>query len=405
MDTKAMKIPELISKVLDVYRDLGYSRQSVDRIRSIYKELAWYCTQHNELDYSENLIERFQSEVYDTKPNDKQRDWALKRALNMLHDYRIFGVVLRKSKKERIFKTPFADIGELYLETLNRRNLAERTVYNHRLSLIRFTDYLDSQGVRTPSEIQMEHISGFIKVVIRNYSNRRMSHELNVVKMYMKLIYEHGAHVENLSGKVPRMPAGMTQHNIPSAYSKDEMERMLACVERDGPVGKRDYAVLLLASRLGFRASDVRALSFDNIDWGNGLINIVQVKTGEPLTLPLIPEVGWALIEYIQHSRPKTEAKELFVRLRPPHTPMVNFNSIVIKYLRRAEIPIEAHKHHGLHSLRHSLATRLLEESTPLHVIQEVLGHLNAESTSIYMGVDIAQLRQCALEVPNDEAR
>jgi integrase len=177
---------------------------------------------------------------------------------------------------------------------------------------------------------------------------------------------------------------------------------MLACVERDGPVGKRDYTVLLLASRLGLRASDVRTLTFDNIDWENAVIKIVQTKTGEPLTLPLVPEVGWALIEYIQHSRPQTDAKELFVRLRPPHTPMSNFNAIVIKYLRRAEIPIEAHKHHGLHSLRHSLATRLLEESTPLHVIQEVLGHLNAESTSVYMGVDIGQLKQCALEVPNE---
>ena len=316
--------------------------------------------------------------------------------------YRLFGAVLRKTKKERVFKPQFVESGEWYIETLSQRNLAESTVYNHRLSLIRFTDYLDSRGVSAPRGISMEHISGFIKVVIRNYSNRRMGHEISVVRSYVTLLYERGAHAEDLSGKVPKMPAGTTYHNIPSAYSKDEVERMLACVERDSPVGKRDYAVLLLATRLGLRASDVRALSFDNIDWDNGRIDLVQKKTGEPLTLPLVPEVGWALIEYIQCSRPQTDAKELFVRLRPPHTPMSNFNSIVIKYLRRAGIPIETHKHHGLHSLRHSLATRLLEESTPLPIIQEVLGHLNAETTSVYMGVDINQLKQCALEVPNE---
>jgi site-specific recombinase XerD len=350
------------------------------------------------------LIERFQREVYAAEPGNKERRWALKRALNMLHDYRIFGAVLRKTKKERAFKPQFDETGEWYLEALSRRNLAERTVYNHRLSLIRFADYLDAHDVGSPREIRSEHISGFIKTVIRNYSNRRMSHEINVVKCYVKMLHERGEHTEDLSGKVPKMPAGTTQHNIPSAYSKDEVERMLACVERDSPVGKRDYAVLLLATRLGLRASDVRALSFDNIDWDNAIIKIMQIKTGEPLTLPLVPEVGWALIEYIQNSRPQTSAKELFVRLRPPHTPMSNFNSIVIKYLRRAGIAIEAHKHHGLHSLRHSLATRLLEESTPLHVIQEVLGHLNAESTSVYMGVDIGQLKQCALEVPNENS-
>jgi len=402
MDTKAMQIPELISKVLEVYKDLGYTRQSVDRIRSIYKELAWYCTQHNELTYSLDLMGRFQRDVYDVEHGNKERHWAIRRAVNMLHDYRLFGAVLRKSKKERVFKPQFAESGEWYLETSIRRNLCGRTVYNHRLSLIRFTDYLDSQGVASPGEIRMEHISGYIKAVIRNYSNRRMGHEIQVVKNYVELLHERGEHPENLSGKVPRMPAGTTQHNIPSAYSKDEIERMLACVERDSPVGKRDFAVLLLATRLGLRASDVRALSFENIDWDNGIISIVQVKTGEPLNLPLIPEVGWALIDYIQNSRPQCDAKELFVRLHPPHTPMQNFNSIVIKYLRRAGIAIEAHKHHGLHSLRHSLATRLLEESTPLHVIQEVLGHLNSESTSVYMGVDIEQLKRCALEVPNE---
>jgi site-specific recombinase XerD len=402
MDTREMSVLELIAKVLDAYKDLSYCRQSVDLIRNVYKELAWYCTQHNETAYSLDLMERFQRETYQAVADGKERRWALKRAVNMLHDYRLFGAVLRKSKKERVFKPQFAESGECYIETLGQRNLGERTVYNHRLALIQFTDYLDSQGVAAPSKIRIDHISGFIKAVIRNYSNRRMGHMLNVVKCYVKLLFERGLHTEDLSGKVPRMPAGSTYHNIPSAYSKDEIERMLACVERDGPVGKRDYAVLLLASRLGLRASDVRSLTFDNIDWENALVKIVQTKTGEPLTLPLVPEVGWALIEYIQHSRPQTDAKELFVRLRPPHTPMSNFNAIVIKYLRRAEIPIEAHKHHGLHSLRHSLATRLLEESTPLHVIQEVLGHLNAESTSVYMGVDIGQLKQCALEVPNE---
>lgn len=402
MDTKAMQIPELISKTLETYKDLGYTRQSVDKIRSVYKELAWYCTQHNELTYSLELMERFQRDVYDEEHGTKERHWAIKRAVNMLHDYRIFGAVLRKSKKERAFKPQFSESGDWYLEMMTRRNLAERSMYNHKLSLIRFTDYLDSQGINSPGEIRIEHISGFIKTVIRNYCNRRMGHEIYVVRQYMKLLCERGEHKEDLSGKVPRMPAGTTQHNIPSAYSKDEVERMLACVERDSPVGKRDYAVLLLATRLGLRASDVRTFSFDNIDWDKGIISIVQTKTGEPLKLPLIPEVGWALIDYIQNSRPQTDAKELFVRLRVPHTPMQNFNSIVIKYLRRAEIAIEAHKHHGLHSLRHSLATRLLEESTPLHVIQEILGHLNAESTSVYMGVDIGQLKQCALEVPNE---
>jgi len=121
--------------------------------------------------------------------------------------------------------------------------------------------------------------------------------------------------------------------------------------------------------------------------------------------LYLLPDVGWAIIDYIQHGRPVSDAPEIFVRQVPPYAPMKNFNNILAQYLRMADIPIDRVRHHGLHTLRHSLATTLLEQGAPIHAIQEVLGHLDSNSTWRYVSVDIEQLKTCALEVPYDSEK
>ena len=166
-------------------------------------------------------------------------------------------------------------------------------------------------------------------------------------------------------------------------------------------MGKRNYAILLLAARLGLRSGDIRDFKFEHIDWENNLIRKVQRKTGEPITLPLLPEIGWALIDYIKHGRPLSDAPEIFVRQVAPHVPMKYYDSMLVKLLQQAGISTEAPRHHGMHALRHSLATRLLEQNTPLPIIQEVLGHCDPATTQQYISVDVEQLRSCAMEVPD----
>lgn len=97
------------------------------------------------------------------------------------------------------------------------------------------------------------------------------------------------------------------KYRLPTVFSPDEVECILAQVDRSNPLGKRNYAILLLVTRLGLRISDVRLLRFENIDWKNKRISIHQQKTGIPLELPLLEDVGWAIIDYLQHGRPETD--------------------------------------------------------------------------------------------------
>jgi site-specific recombinase XerD len=137
------------------------------------------------------------------------------------------------------------------------------------------------------------------------------------------------------------------------------------------------------------------------LDWEHSAIRLTQVKTKEPLTLPLLSDVGWALIDYIKNGRPVSDSPHIFLRERAPFESLQNFDNILVKYLRRAKISTDYIRHHGLHALRHGLATTLLEQDTPLHAIQDILGHVNMETTQEYTAVNVRELRNCALEVPS----
>ena len=179
---------------------------------------------------------------------------------------------------------------------------------------------------------------------------------------------------------------------------------MLDGIDLGNPGGKRDYAVILLISRLGLRASDVANLRFGDIDWESNKISFFQVKTKKQIELPLLKDVGESIIEYMRYGRPECNTDHIFVRHRAPiHevTPSA-IGSLVNSRLRKAGIKTEG-RHHGSHALRHSLAGRLLENKIPLPVISEILGHATTDTTMTYLRVDINQLKNCALEVASYE--
>jgi integrase/recombinase XerD len=176
---------------------------------------------------------------------------------------------------------------------------------------------------------------------------------------------------------------------------------MVSSIDRGNPRGKRDYALILLAARLGLRASDIANLTFSSFKWDKNIIEVAQQKTGEPVTLPLLNDVGEAVIDYIRYARPKSDLPFLFLKLNAPNDVMYS-NSIhhtVYTRLKEAGIRILPGKKHGPHALRHSLASALLENNVPMPVISEALGHADTESTSVYLNIDVARLRECAVEV------
>jgi integrase len=175
---------------------------------------------------------------------------------------------------------------------------------------------------------------------------------------------------------------------------------LLKAIDRGTAVGKRDYTILLIAARLGLRASDIARLKFENLHWENSIIVLNQYKTGKNLTLPLLPAIGNAILDYIQYGRPQSGEKNIFLLAVSPFIPTTSrsISTMVQRRFIDSNINI-AKRRHGTHALRHSLVKELLNNKQALPVITEVLGHSNTESARHYIRIDTESLRQCALDV------
>jgi len=189
--------------------------------------------------------------------------------------------------------------------------------------------------------------------------------------------------------------------NIPALWEKDEVELLLKSIDRGNPAGKRDYAVILLATQLGLRISDLANLKLENLRWEYNEIELVQQKTGNRIVHPLLKDIGWALIDYIQNARPKIGDPTVFITINAPYTKMqsASIGCIIQRCMSRCGITKQPGTVSGLHSLRHALARRLLEQGTPLPEVADILGHTSYSSTSPYLKVDVDGLRECSLSL------
>jgi len=190
--------------------------------------------------------------------------------------------------------------------------------------------------------------------------------------------------------------------NIRTYYSKSEIEKLLNIIDIKTNQGKEHYLIISLICYLGLRISDVVNLKLDNINFKANEINIIQFKTKEPLTLPLIDKVKYPLLDYFKNVRPKDcKLNYIFATSVKPYIRKENLrthNHIVKNYLKKANINIDGRKA-GFHALRHSLATSLLSNNVSLYSISTILGHTDLPTTTKYLDIDVSKLKELALEV------
>jgi site-specific recombinase XerD len=285
-----------------------------------------------------------------------------------------------------------------YLEFLRRhRGLSVRTARKRAAQLARFTAYLEHAGVSTWNGVQPAALRAFLLTQLtRQKPATRLSYA-TTLRSFHRWAYVEGLLTRDLSAAA----ATVRQYRlagIPDLLTDDEVNALLQAVDRSTPLGKRDYAVLLLAARYGMRPGDIRQLSLDHINWRSGQIALPQAKTGRPLVLPLLAEVADALIAYLRDGRPQTEVRNVFVRHLAPYEPFGPNNNLAEIFrgaLRRAGLD-QRHGRKGIYLFRHSLASRLLRAGTSLKTIGDVLGHVHLGSTLLYTKIDLNNLQTVA---------
>ena len=177
------------------------------------------------------------------------------------------------------------------------------------------------------------------------------------------------------------------------------MIKVINSVNRDIKLGKRDYAVLLIFITYGIRLKDLINLTFENINWNDKKIIIRQQKDNEINEFPLTEEIRYAIIDYLKNERPKSDLQYIFLTIKSTKLSSGGCYDIIDKYFKKSGIEI-GNRHHGPHSLRHSLAKSLLDDGNGIEDISEILGHNQIETTLVYERINFKELKKLSLEVP-----
>lgn len=215
------------------------------------------------------------------------------------------------------------------------------------------------------------------------------------LRSFLRYCFVVGIVETDLSGSALPV-SGRRRSLLPNGLTTHEVDLLLRACDRRRDAGRRDYAAILLMTRLGMRANEVATLTLDDIDWRAGVLT-VRGKGSQTDQLPLPVDVGEAVSAYLQRGRPSTPAREVFVRSLPPRIALSRsgVSGLVLAASRRAGIgDVRAHQ------LRHTAACQMIRSGVPPVQIGEVLRHRSAGSTAIYARVDIDQLRLVARAWP-----
>lgn len=404
MDVEQLTLANLIKKTKEELIKTRFSKLTLEGIERVWNNLEQYLRNKGINYFSMDHAMTFLRERYHFMEPGRSAsiNQHRLRAIQLLADFQAHQrIFIRRKQKSYQFAQPFEDIFLEFMDFRKSAGISSRTLESYAIYLERFSRYLSNHKVNHVAEIDAKHVHGFIQSSSAFYSISTIYCTCCLLRVLFRYLFKQKMITEDLSITVPSIRCSK-KSKIPSAYSQQEIRQLLACVDRGNPKGKRDYAILLIAIRLGIRATDICKLTFDNLKWESNTIEFKQNKTGDTIVLPLLNDVGEAVIDYIKYGRPTVETNKVFLRLCAPigRLRAPTLHSIVTHYMNKSGILIPKGKKHGPHALRHSLASALLEKNIPVPVISEVLGHADSQTTSTYLKIDILNLRKYSLDVP-----
>jgi site-specific recombinase XerD len=315
-----------------------------------------------------------------------------------------FLAVLRQA--QAVAPKPLAVLGPLeqteqnfYRYLTQECGLAHETALRHQPILGQFLQERCPQGPQNLSLLKAADVTAFVERHSHDRSSRSAQMMCWTLRSFLRYLRYQGMTSSDLTSCVPAVRTWRLA-SLPSYLHPREVQLVLAACDRHSPIGRRDYAILLLLSRLGLRANEIRLLTLDDIDWESGRLNI-RGKGRRVASMPLPKEVGAAMAEYLRHGRPKSDSRRVFLRCMAPRGGFVTskgISDVANSALSRAGVRPAGRG--GAHLFRHSLATQMLRAGASLTEIGQVLRHQNPDTTRIYAKVDLSSLRAIALRWP-----
>lgn len=383
---------------------MHYKESTLRYYRVNWSRLIRYFESCNEVFFSEYIAMKYVDEKCDFFVKEQaglltQSNIYLFRIIRMIGDFQLHGTVSRRYTRSlsRVNEPEHKKLLETFNLHCRSCNYSISTCKSYSRTAENFLSFLESRGC-TARYIIPIYLTDYVKTLM-GYSYKMVEFTLCGSRSFLRFLHSKQILVEDMSGCLPCIKT-RRQTRIPSVWNRDDLQKLLNTIDCGNPSGKRDYAIILLVTRLGLRSIDVKNLILSDLKWGENKIEFIQSKTNGPISLPLLKDVGWAIIDYLKDGRPNSNYPNVFLRHIAPIAPFSDEDhlyQIIVKYMRLAKLSISEKKKVGMHSLRHTLATTLLEQHVSLQEIADILGHQNMDSTSVYLKSSLTLLRECSL--------
>lgn len=409
MQEQTFSLAELVERAKNIMAENGYRQKTVGNYSYVWNQLIAFAHSKEIRTFSEELLNSFALERYGITnalqpETDREKYYA--RILYCLYNAANCTPWITKNKSYRSLRARALQFQALeyafncFSNKLMSKNLKHKSIELKQQQLRDFLKYIESEGISEISELGVKIISDYLRAKDA-FSTSTKSGILTTMREFFRTPEVLAQTQQDLSINL-RAPNNGRYERLPSTYSTDEIRRLLSCIDRTTQDGKKDYAVIILAVDAGMRVSDIINLRIPNLNWLAGTIEIIQSKTGEHSSITMSDTIKFALLDYLMNVRPKNTAYDnLFLRSNAPIIPYISaghYYKRLNKYIRAANINVNG-RHHGMHAMRHSLATRLMSDDVSITVISEALGHKYANVTKGYVRIDINKLRLAALEV------
>ena len=392
-----VNILELTERCIKYFQRQCYTRNRITVYKSLWRNgIIRYMSQKGIESYSPSVGAEFVSTCHfhgTIRPQEREKI----RSIQVLDDMLKLGYI-RKRCFTPVFHALDGEVGaemEKLITHLTNLRRSMVTIKDYRLYLSEFLMHLNERNVK--------HVSAITEKDILSFVSSHPTNKVNIVSA-LRVLFRFWREEHIVDDRFEELFDTYKTHKperIPSYFAANEVMRIEQSVSRNSANGKRNYAMLLLASRLGLRASDIANLQFSDIDWDKNMITLTMQKTKKVIELPLLADVGNAIIDYLRHGRPKSDSQNVFLSGNAPYVAATKnmvcaaINGIIL----RSGVDTSG-KHHGPHSLRHSLASAMLNGGSLMPVISESLGHRSTQTTLAYLKIDLRSLQKCALLVP-----
>ena len=352
--------------------ELNYAKVYQAEMLRILRKFKEFAMTANPQKYSTDVGEAFLEHSYEKERISFQQ--RVQSIVDKVNDVYLHGTFEKRCNHSKLpWPAKFEGICNEYCE-YRQKKLAKKSALNMIHLVHEFASFLDANGLSDISQLSSKTIEAYT-LTLSKFASSAVRARTMELKLFCQYFISKEIIDENILFSIPSVKY-VDHPRVPSTFNEKEIEMLLGAVDKTYAIGKRDYAILILAAKTGLRTSDIRELEFQHVKWNKNSIELIQHKTNIPITLPLSTEVGLALIDYIKNGRPVTNCQKVFVRHIPPYDKLLTMSHLVKEYMLRAKIRVKHGPSYGMHVLRHSLASILLDHNIPYPVIADTLGHV-----------------------------